>query len=54
MLLKKVPPIIGSAPPNRWVALMAGTINMGARHEVLSAVAERHWSAGRVEKGVHP
>jgi len=24
---------------------------MGARREVLSAVAERYWSAGRVEKG---
>jgi hypothetical protein len=33
------------------VALMAGTISMGARREVLSAVAERYWSAGRVEKG---
>jgi hypothetical protein len=30
---------------------MAGTISMGARREVLSAVAERYWSAGRVEKG---
>jgi hypothetical protein len=30
---------------------MAGTISMGARHEVLSAVAERYRSAGRVEKG---
>jgi hypothetical protein len=33
------------------VALMAGTISMGARREVLSAVAEGYWSAGRVEKG---
>ena len=24
---------------------------MGARREVLSAVAERYWPAGRVEKG---
>ena len=24
---------------------------MGARRELLSAVAERYWSAGRVEKG---
>jgi hypothetical protein len=30
---------------------MAGTISMGARREVLSVVAERYWSAGRVEKG---
>jgi hypothetical protein len=30
---------------------MAGTISMGARREVLSAVAERSRSAGRVEKG---
>jgi Integrase core domain len=30
---------------------MAGKISMGARREVLSAVAERYWSAGRVEKG---
>src|SRR5437588_7903512 len=30
---------------------MARTISMGARREVLSAVAERYWSAGRVEKG---
>jgi hypothetical protein len=30
---------------------MAGTISMGARREVLLAVAERYWSAGRVEKG---
>ena len=30
---------------------MAGTISMGARREVLSAVAERYWSTGRVEKG---
>src|SRR5215210_3973951 len=30
---------------------MAGTISMGARREVLSAVAERYWSAGRMEKG---
>src|SRR5436305_7536325 len=30
---------------------MAGTISMGARREVLSAVAERYWSAGRVKKG---
>ena len=30
---------------------MAGTISMGARREVLSAVAERYWPAGRVEKG---
>jgi len=30
---------------------MAGTISMGARREVLSAVAERYGSAGRVEKG---
>lgn len=30
---------------------MAGSISMGARREVLSAVAERYWSAGRVEKG---
>ena len=51
MLLKKFPPTIGSAPPIGWVALMAGTISMGARREVLSAVAERYWSAGRVEKG---
>src|SRR5215469_14928855 len=33
------------------VARMAGSISMGARREVLSAVAERYWSAGRVEKG---
>jgi hypothetical protein len=33
------------------VALMAGIISMGARREVLSAVAERYWLAGRVEKG---
>ena len=33
------------------VALMAGTISMGARREVLSAVAERYRSAGRVVKG---
>jgi hypothetical protein len=33
------------------VALMAGTISMGARREVLLAVAERYRSAGRVEKG---
>jgi hypothetical protein len=30
---------------------MAGTISMGARREVLSAVAEHYRSAGRVEKG---
>ena len=30
---------------------MAGTISMGARREVLWAVAERYRSAGRVEKG---
>jgi hypothetical protein len=30
---------------------MAGTISMGARREVLSAVAERYRSAGRVENG---
>ncbi len=30
---------------------MAGRISMGARREVLSAVAERYRSAGRVEKG---
>ena len=30
---------------------MAGIISMGARREVLSVVAERYWSAGRVEKG---
>jgi hypothetical protein len=30
---------------------MAGTISMGARREVLSAVAERYRSGGRVEKG---
>lgn len=30
---------------------MAGKISMGARREVLSAVAERYWSAGRMEKG---
>jgi hypothetical protein len=30
---------------------MVGTISMGARREVLSAVAERYWSTGRVEKG---
>src|SRR5579863_9245136 len=30
---------------------MAGTISMGARREVLSAVAERYRSAGREEKG---
>jgi hypothetical protein len=30
---------------------MAGTISMGARREVLAAVAERYCSAGRVEKG---
>jgi hypothetical protein len=30
---------------------MAGTISMGARREVLSAVVERYRSAGRVEKG---
>jgi hypothetical protein len=29
---------------------MAGTISMGARREVVSAVAERYRSAGRVEK----
>jgi hypothetical protein len=33
------------------VARVAGTISMGARREVLSAVAERYRSAGRVEKG---
>jgi hypothetical protein len=33
------------------VALMAGTISMGARREVLSAVAERYRLAGRAEKG---
>jgi hypothetical protein len=33
------------------VARMAGTISMGARREVLSAVAERYRSAGLVEKG---
>src|SRR6478672_8144391 len=30
---------------------MASSISMGARREVLSAVAERYRSAGRVEKG---
>jgi hypothetical protein len=30
---------------------MAGTISMGARREVLSAVADRYRSAGRVVKG---
>jgi hypothetical protein len=30
---------------------MARKISMGARREVLSAVAERYWSAGRMEKG---
>jgi hypothetical protein len=29
---------------------MAGTISMGARREVLSALAERYRSAGRMEK----
>ena len=33
------------------MAPMAGKISMGARREVLSAVVERYWSAGRVEKG---
>jgi hypothetical protein len=33
------------------VALMAGRISMSARREVLSAVAERYQTAGRVEKG---
>jgi hypothetical protein len=33
------------------VALMAGTISMGARREVLLAMAERYQSAGRTEKG---
>ena len=30
---------------------MAGRIGMGARREVLAAVAERYRSAGRAEKG---
>jgi len=30
---------------------MAGRISMGARREVLGAVAERYWSGGRTEKG---
>jgi hypothetical protein len=30
---------------------MARKISMGARREVLSAVAERYWSAERMEKG---
>ena len=30
---------------------MAGTISMGARREVLAAVAERYRAAGRREKG---
>ena len=30
---------------------MAGRISMGARREVLAAVAERYRSAGRAEKG---
>jgi hypothetical protein len=30
---------------------MAGNISMSARREVLSAVAKRYWSAGRMEKG---
>jgi len=30
---------------------MAGTISMGARREVLAAVAERYRAAGRCEKG---
>jgi hypothetical protein len=33
------------------MARMAESISMGARREVLSAVAERYWSAQRVEKG---
>src|SRR5487761_924852 len=33
------------------MARMAESISMGARREVLSAVAERYWSAGRAEKG---
>ena len=43
--------MIGAAPPNRFGGVMAGTISMGARREVLSAVAERYRSAGRTEKG---
>jgi hypothetical protein len=31
--------------------LLAGTISMGARREVLAAVAERYRAAGRCEKG---
>jgi len=30
---------------------MAGKISMGARREVVSAVAGRYWSAGRADKG---
>ena len=30
---------------------MAGRISMGARREVVSAVAERYWSARRTDKG---
>src|SRR5262245_51216022 len=33
---------------------MAGRISMGARREVVSAVAERYGSAKRAEKGAHP
>jgi hypothetical protein len=51
MLLKKFPPIIGSAPPNRLGGAHGGNYQHWARREVLSAVAERYWSTGRVEKG---
>jgi hypothetical protein len=34
------------------VALGAGRISMGARREILSAVAEHYWSAGRSERGL--
>ena len=51
MLPEKCPPMIGAASPN-WVGgAHGGTISMGARREVLSAVAERYRSAGRGEKG---
>jgi hypothetical protein len=51
MLLNKFPPMTGGQHRIGSVSSMAGRISMGARREVLSAVAERYRSAKRAEKG---
>jgi hypothetical protein len=47
----EVPPMIGTALPNRLGGAHGRNHQQGARREVLSAVAERYRSAGRPEKG---